>query len=95
LTVARAGSKQAWQRKQDKAAVRQGRIYFEAYGKARDAGKDIQAARNFANNALTRAGLRRMDGQGVRSQSKRDQEVREMEARLRDLGKASGEDGED
>lgn len=93
LNVAKAGVSKAWKAKQDKAAVRQGRIYFEAYGKARDAGKDIQAARNFANNELTRSGLRRMDGQEeVQSHSKRDKEVRDMEARLREMGKTKEKD---
>lgn len=86
LDVAKAGSSKAWKKKLDKAAVRQGRIYFKEYGKARDAGKDVQTAKNIANNALTRAGLRRLDGQEVRSFSKRDKEVREMEARLRKMG---------
>jgi hypothetical protein len=63
--------------------VRQARIYFEAYGKARDEGKDIDAAKTWANNELTRADLRRMDGMSVGHQSKRDREVNEMEDAIR------------
>lgn len=65
------------------ADVRQARIYFEAFGKARDEGKDIDAAKVWANNELTRAGLRRMDGLEVAHQNKRDSEVNEMEDALR------------
>ena len=50
---------------------------------AKASGKDKQAAENWANNELTRAGLRRMDGQAVRYLSARDKEVFEIEDALR------------
>lgn len=42
-------------------AKRQLRIYFEALSKAKEIGKDVTEAKNYANNELTRAGLQRMD----------------------------------
>ena len=95
LEVAKAGVAQAWRQKQDNAAVRQMKTYFKAFAKARALGKDVQMARNEANNALTRKGLRRFDGAVVRSQSQRDKEVRELEARIREMGSAKDDAGED
>jgi hypothetical protein len=46
---------------QDQADIRQARIYFGELGKALDEGSDNEQAKSIANNALTRAGLRRMD----------------------------------
>ena len=46
---------------QDQADIRQARIYFETLQKALDEGYDNEKAKSMANNALTRAGLRRMD----------------------------------
>ena len=46
------------------------------------AGKELQTAKNKANNDLTRAGLRRMDGQIVGHLSKRDKEISELETAL-------------
>jgi hypothetical protein len=46
------------------------------------AGKDLQTAKNKANNDLTRARLRRLDGQIVGHLSKRDKEISELEAAL-------------
>ncbi len=73
----------AWTKKLRDAEIRQARIYFENYGKARDEGKDIQTAKNIANNALTAAGLSRLDGQVVGHLSKRDKEVWAMEDAIR------------
>ena len=66
-------------KKQQEADVRQGRIYFDALNKSIAEGKDKDAARRFANNELTRAGLRRMDGNIVHSLSPRDREIRRSE----------------
>ena len=66
------------------ADVRQARIHFDALKKAQAEGKDLQAAKTWANNELTRAGLRRMDGQAVDHQSASDTEVIEMEEALRE-----------
>ena len=82
LTEARAGVHADVERRLEMADVRQAHIYFEALNKAQKEGKDLQAAKTWANNELTRAGLRRMDGQRVEPLSVRDKEVFEMEATL-------------
>ena len=64
--------------------VRQANIYLREYSEARKANKDIFAAQGAANNALTRAALPRVDGQAVRSMSKRDREVFAVEAQLKE-----------
>ena len=61
LTEANAGLLADYKRRMKADDVRQGRIYFDALNKAEKDGKDPQAARVWANNELTRAGLRRMD----------------------------------
>jgi len=68
-----------WDKKLFNAEVRQGRIYFDALNEAEKDGKDARSARLFANNELTRAGLRRLDGQIVHSLSPRDREIRKSE----------------
>lgn len=83
LAEASAGVAEYFKRLQSAANVRQTRIYFDALNKAEKDGKDPQAAKVWANNELTRAGLRRMDGQAVGHQNKRDREVAEMEDALR------------
>ena len=69
------------ERLQLEATKRQMRIYFETLNEALKEGKEKRVAENLANNALTRAGLRRMDGQkvGIEGLSRRDREIREME----------------
>jgi hypothetical protein len=69
------------ERLQLEATKRQMRIYFETLNEALKEGKEKRVAENLANNALTRAGLRRMDGQkvGTEGLTRRDQEIREME----------------
>ena len=79
LAEANAGLAEFFKRLQKAAIVRQARIYFDALNKAEKDGKDLQAAKVWANNELTRAGLRRMDRQTVVHQNKRDREVNEME----------------
>jgi hypothetical protein len=71
----------AWNKRMLDADVRQGRIFFDELGAALDAGVDMQTAKTRANNALTRAGLRRLDGQqiGMQGLSARDREIRAME----------------
>lgn len=60
---------------------RQMRIYFDTLTTELKSGKDKQSAANYANLALTRAGLRRIDGAmiGVRGLTLRDREIRAME----------------
>jgi hypothetical protein len=72
-----------------KTEVRQARIYLDSYFKATKEGKKTDVARNLANNDLTRAGLKRIDGQVVGYQSKRDREVWEMEQQI--LGRIRSE----
>jgi hypothetical protein len=83
LAEANAGLLADYKRRMKAAEVRQARIYFDALNKAEKDGKDIQAAKTWANNELTRAGLRRMDGMAVEHQNARDREVAEMEDALR------------
>ena len=83
LAEANAGLLADYKRRMREADIRQTRIYFDAMNKAQNEGKDLQAAKTWANNELTRAGLRRMDGQLVDHQNVRDKEVMEMEAALR------------
>ncbi len=75
----------AWEKKQRNAEIRQARIYFESYGKAINDGKSAATAKNIANNDLTRAGLKRLDDANVSRINKRDKEVNEKEATLRDM----------
>ena len=71
----------AWKKRMRDADVRQGRVYFDELIKQLDAGVDMQTAKTRANNALTRAGLRRLDGEmiGTQGLTPRDKEIREME----------------
>lgn len=68
---------------QQQATVKQGRIYFDTYGAARDAGYEEEQAKAMANRALTQAGLARMDGHAVGRVSKRDEEIEEFERQFR------------
>lgn len=70
----------AWEKRLRDAEIRQARIYFDTLEKEMTAGKELQTAKNKANNDLTRAGLRRMDGQIVGHLSKRDKEISELES---------------
>ena len=72
LEVAKDGQVDAWRKKLRDAEIRQARIYFDALNEAEKAGKDKQAAQTFANNELTRAGLKRMDDLMATAAGKRD-----------------------
>ena len=67
---------------QRKAEVRQARIYMQSYSKAIEEGKTGEVAKNVANNNLTRAGLKRVDGQVVGHLNARDKEIWEMERQI-------------
>ena len=73
-----------YQRRLREKEVRQAKIYLREYSDARKADKSVFAAQGAANNALTRAALPRVDGQAVRSMSKRDREVFAVEAQLKE-----------
>ena len=81
LSEARDGVLKEFERLQLEATKRQMRIYFETLSEALKEGKDKRVAESLANNALTRAGLRRMDGQkiGTEGLTQRDKEIREIE----------------
>lgn len=81
ITQADADELAAWNKRMHDAEVRQGRVFFDELGSALDAGVDMRTAKTRANNALTRAGLRRLDGQliGAQGLTTRDREIREME----------------
>ena len=70
-----------FQRLQEQAEIRGTKIYFDTLNQALKDGKDKRVAENLANNAMTRAGLRRMDGQpiGMQGLTRRDREIRAME----------------
>jgi hypothetical protein len=89
ITEADDGMLETLEELQHKASVRQAKIYLDSYFKATKEGKTPDVARNLANNDLTRAGLKRVDGQVVGYQSKRDREVWEMEQQI--LGRIRSE----
>ena len=63
LKAADDGVDKEFERLQIEATKRQLKIYFEALDEAKKLGKDKIEAENYANNELTRAGIRRMDYQ--------------------------------
>lgn len=71
----------AWEKRQADAQARQARIYLAELHKHLSAGVDKAVAEARANNALTRTGLRRVDGLSRQTTglTKRDIEVRAME----------------
>lgn len=91
LTDAKAGIKDHLQKAQATAAGRQIEIYTNAMANAKSDGMEVEAARNFANNELTRAGLGRLDRRRReacdevrwRSIVARTQKVEEVEGNLR------------
>ncbi len=83
LNAANDGLLGDFERRLNEKEVRQANIYLREYSDARKADKGVFAAQGAANNALTRAALPRIDGQDVRSVSKRDSEVFEMEEELK------------
>ncbi len=60
LAEAEDGELAALEEKMKRKEVRQARIYFEALKEAEQKGKTGQAAHDYADNALVRAGLRRI-----------------------------------
>lgn len=85
ITQASGYELNALKKRMKDAEVRSARIYMDAWSKSVDEGKSGQQAQNFANNELTRAGLRRVDGREVSSISRRDKEVWAMEDALRKM----------
>ena len=81
VAAANDGLFEEFERLQLEATKRQMRIYFETMDEGIKDGKQKRVAENLANNALTQAGLRRMDGQkiGTEGLTRRDKEIRAME----------------
>ena len=81
VAAANDGLFEEFERLQLEATKRQMRIYFETMDEAIKDGKQKRVAENLANNALTQAGLRRMDGQkiGTEGLMRRDKEIWAME----------------
>ncbi|WP_374672296.1 hypothetical protein [Acidovorax temperans] len=79
LAKAKESESDAWTDRQRAAEVRRSHIYLKAFFEARTAGKTSHTANTWANNALTRAGLSRMDGRIIGDATARDKAVRELE----------------
>ena len=81
VAAANDGLVEEFERLQLEATKRQMRIYFETMDEGIKDGKQKRVAENLANNALTQAGLRRMDGQkiGTEGLMRRDKEIWAME----------------
>lgn len=96
LDAAQEGELAAWQKKMHDADVRQGRVYFDELKAETAKGVDIQTAKTRANNALTRAGLKRLDGVmiGAQGLTQRDREIRAMEDAIRDKAHSELDDYE-
>ena len=67
---------------QRKSTVRQMRIYMDTMIAATEAGHDPQQAKDMANNALTRAGLSRMDRRLVQARKPRDKDEENLKKLL-------------
>lgn len=78
----------ALKRKLHDAEVRRARIYMQAFGEARKAGRAAYVAHTWANNELTRAALPRMDRGVVGAKHARDKAVWELEEGLRQQARA-------
>ena len=91
LKEALANELAAWEKRLLDAEVRQGRVFFDELSKQVEDGVDMQTAKTRANNAVTRAGLRRLDGQliGTQGLTPRDREIRAIEDAI--LQKAESE----
>lgn len=91
VVAADDGLLKEFERLQLEATKRQMRIYMDTKAAALKDGKDKQTAENLANNALTRAGLNRLDGRKIGTQglTPRDKEIRKMEDAI--LAKARSE----
>jgi len=96
LTNAWNGIEAEFERLQEQAEIRGAKIYFDTLNQALKDGKDKQVAEKLANNAMTRAGLRRMDGQVIEQQglTKRDREIRAMEDAILQKAESEMDDNE-
>lgn len=82
LALAEANELGALRKRQQDSEIRGARIYLDGYFEARKAGKTTHMAHTCANNALTRAGLSRLDGRVVGDRTSRDKAVRQLEEQI-------------
>jgi hypothetical protein len=96
LHSAQDGEVAAWQKKMHDAEVRQGRVYFDELKAQTAKGVDAATARIRANNALTRADLKRLDGAmiGTQGLNKRDREIRDLEDAIQQKNESELDDYE-
>lgn len=96
LHAARDGEVDEWNEKINNAEVRQARVYFDELSKQISAGLDPRTAKMRANNALTRAGLKRLDGDviGAQGLNKRDREIRDLEDAIQQKNESELDDYE-
>ena len=96
LNAAQDGEVAAWQKKMHDAEVRQGRVYFDELKAQTAKGVDAATARIRANNALTRSGLKRLDGVmiGTQGLNKRDREIRDLEDAIQQKNESELDDYE-
>ena len=96
LASAWDGIEAEFERLKEQAEIRGAKIYFDTLNQALKDGKDKSVATNLANNAMTRAGLRRMDGQpiGMQGLTKRDRELRAMEDAIQQKAESEMDDYE-
>lgn len=81
LIEARGVELAAWEQRGQDVELRQARVFFNEFGRQLDSNADVQTAKTRANNALTRAGLKRLDGAAIGTQglNARDREIKAME----------------
>lgn len=81
LQEAQSDELAALEKRQHKLEVRQARIFMDEISKQGEAGIDLQTSIARANNALSRAGLKRLDGAllSTHGLTPRDKEIRAME----------------
>ena len=96
VAAANDGLVEEFERLQQQAEIRGANIYFDTLNQALKDGKDKSVATNLANNAMTRAGLRRMDGQpiGMQGLTQRDREIRAMEDAMQQKAESEMDDYE-
>jgi soluble cytochrome b562 len=96
LHAAQEGELAAWRKKMHDTDVRQGRVYMDELSKQMAAGVDAATAKTRANNALTRSGLKRLDGVmiGTQGLNKRDREIRDLEDAIQQKNESELDDYE-
>lgn len=93
---AQDGELDAWKKKMHDADIRQGRVYLDELIAQVAAGVDARTAKTRANNSLTRARLKRLDGEmvGVQGLNDRDRKIRALEDAIQDKAESELDDYE-